>query len=90
MERFCSYYAIRSNEEGILKKIVIDDEIVTYYFANNYQWKNLKVYMWGKHENAEYPGKLFAHAPVKNKDGADSPKTAKELYEKYWSRQLQR
>ncbi len=26
-------------------------------------------------------------APVKNKDGVDSPKTAKELYEKYWSRQ---
>lgn len=23
-------------------------------------------------------------APVKNKDGVDSPKTAKELYEKYW------
>ncbi len=26
-------------------------------------------------------------APVKNKDGVDSPKTAKELYEKYWNRQ---
>ena len=26
-------------------------------------------------------------APVKNKDGVDSPKTAKELYEKYWERQ---
>lgn len=26
-------------------------------------------------------------APVKNKDGEDSPKTAKELYEKYWERQ---
>ncbi|MBR3255586.1 MAG: UTP--glucose-1-phosphate uridylyltransferase [Clostridia bacterium] len=26
-------------------------------------------------------------APVKNKDGVDSPKTAKELYEKYWSKQ---
>lgn len=51
---------------------VIDDEIVTYYFANNYQWKNLKVYMWGKHENAEYPGKLFAHAPVKNKDNVNT------------------
>ena len=25
-------------------------------------------------------------APVKNKDGVDSPRTAKELYEKYWSR----
>ena len=25
-------------------------------------------------------------APVKNKEGADSPKTAKELYEKYWER----
>lgn len=25
-------------------------------------------------------------APVKNKEGADSPKTAKELYEKYWKR----
>ncbi len=24
-------------------------------------------------------------APVKNKDGVDSPKTAKELYEKYWN-----
>ncbi len=26
-------------------------------------------------------------APVKNKEGVDSPKTAKELYEKYWQRQ---
>lgn len=26
-------------------------------------------------------------APVKNKEGVDSPKTAKELYEKYWERQ---
>ena len=26
-------------------------------------------------------------APVKNKEGEDSPKTAKELYEKYWNRQ---
>ena len=25
-------------------------------------------------------------APVKNKDGVDRPKTAKELYEKYWNR----
>ena len=24
-------------------------------------------------------------APVKNKEGADSPKTAKELYERYWN-----
>ena len=26
-------------------------------------------------------------APVKNSEGVDSPKTAKELYEKYWNRQ---
>lgn len=26
-------------------------------------------------------------APVKNKEGVDSPKTAKELYEKYWNKQ---
>ena len=26
-------------------------------------------------------------APVKNRDGVDSPKTAKELYEKFWNRQ---
>ncbi|MBO6243853.1 MAG: UTP--glucose-1-phosphate uridylyltransferase, partial [Clostridia bacterium] len=26
-------------------------------------------------------------APVKNKDGVDSPKTAKELYEKFWEKQ---
>ena len=26
-------------------------------------------------------------APVKNKEGVDSPRTAKELYEKYWKRQ---
>ena len=25
-------------------------------------------------------------APVKNKDGVDSPKTAKELYEKFWNK----
>ena len=29
-------------------------------------------------------------APVKNKEGVDSPKTAKELYEKYWERQNQK
>ena len=28
-------------------------------------------------------------APVKNAEGVDSPKTAKELYEKYWNRQNQ-
>lgn len=27
-------------------------------------------------------------APVKNKEGVDSPKTAKELYEKYWQKNL--
>ena len=26
-------------------------------------------------------------APIKNKEGVDSPKTAKELYEKYWERE---
>ena len=26
-------------------------------------------------------------APIKNKEGVDSPKTAKELYEKFWNRQ---
>ena len=26
-------------------------------------------------------------APVKNKEGVDSPRTAKELYEKYWNKQ---
>ena len=26
-------------------------------------------------------------APVKNKEGSDSPKTAKELYERYWKNQ---
>ena len=25
-------------------------------------------------------------APVKNKEGVDSPKTAKELYEKFWGK----
>ena len=25
-------------------------------------------------------------APVKNKEGVDSPKTAKELYEKFWNK----
>lgn len=29
-------------------------------------------------------------APVKNKEGVDSPKTAKELYEKYWERQAKK
>lgn len=29
-------------------------------------------------------------APVKNKEGADSPKTAKELYEKYWEKMKNR
>ena len=29
-------------------------------------------------------------APVKNKEGEDSPKTAKELYEKFWNRNSQK
>ncbi len=29
-------------------------------------------------------------APVKNAEGVDSPKTAKELYEKYWERQIEK
>lgn len=29
-------------------------------------------------------------APVKNKEGVDSPRTAKELYEKYWAREIEK
>ena len=52
---------------------VIEDEKITYYFANNYQWTNLKVFMWGnKGSNGDFPGQPFAKAPVKNKDNVDT------------------
>ena len=52
---------------------VIQDQVVTYYFANNYQWKNLRVYMWGtKGANGEFPGVLFKDASVKNSDGVNT------------------
>ena len=52
---------------------VIEDEKITYYFANNYQWTNLKVFMWGnKGTNGDFPGQPFAKAPVKNKDNVDT------------------
>ena len=42
----------------------------------------------GKEVIPEEPNsyKFESFAPVKNKEGADSPKTAKELYEKYWEK----
>ena len=33
------------------------------------------------------PQLTLLEKPVKNKEGVDSPKTAKELYEKYWNKQ---
>ena len=52
---------------------VIEDEKLTYYFANNYQWTNLKVFMWGnKGTNGDFPGQPFAKVPVKNKDNVDT------------------
>ncbi len=39
-ERFCSYYAIHSNEEGTLKKIVIDDEIAKKHIIEEHIVKN--------------------------------------------------
>ena len=52
---------------------VIQDQIVTYYFANNYQWKNMRVYMWGtKGSNGDFPGVLFKDASVKNSDGVNT------------------
>lgn len=56
-----------------LNVTVKEDEEVTYYFANNYLWKSLKVYLWGnKGSNGEFPGALFKKAPVKNNDGVNT------------------
>ncbi len=68
------------NEEG---KEVIPTEPNSYKFESfifdSFEFFNDIAILRGKREDD--------FAPVKNKDGVDSPKTAKELYEKYWERQ---
>lgn len=68
------------NEEG---KEVIPTEPNSYKFESfifdSFEFFDDIAILRGKREDD--------FAPVKNKDGVDSPKTAKELYEKYWERQ---
>lgn len=68
------------NEEG---KEVIPEEPNSYKFESfifdAFEFFDDIAILRGKREDD--------FAPVKNKDGVDSPKTAKELYEKYWNRQ---
>ncbi|MCR5309475.1 MAG: hypothetical protein K6E21_05145, partial [Bacilli bacterium] len=60
---------------------VIEDREVTYYFANNYQWKSLRVYLWGsKGENAPFPGVMFSAASTKNKDGVNTYSLSFKVY----------
>ncbi len=60
---------------------VIEDEKILYYFANNYQWTNLKVFMWGnKGTNGDFPGQPFAKAPLKNKDNVDTYEISFDKY----------
>lgn len=68
------------NEEG---KEVIPEEPNSYKFESfifdAFEFFDDIAILRGKREDD--------FAPVKNKEGVDSPKTAKELYEKYWERQ---
>lgn len=68
------------NENG---KEVIPDEPNSYKFEafifDSFELFDDIAILRGKREDD--------FAPVKNKEGVDSPKTAKELYEKYWERQ---
>ena len=68
------------DEEG---KEVIPDEPNSYKFEafifDSFELFDDIAILRGKREDD--------FAPVKNKEGVDSPKTAKELYEKYWERQ---
>lgn len=68
------------DEEG---KEVIPDEPNSYKFEafifDSFELFDDIAILRGKREDD--------FAPVKNKDGVDSPKTAKELYEKFWERQ---
>ena len=53
-----------------------------YFIFDSFEFFNQISIVRGKREDD--------FAPVKNKEGVDSPKTAKELYEKYWERQNQK
>ena len=68
------------NEEG---KEIIPEEPNSYKFESfifdAFEFFDDIAILRGKREDD--------FAPVKNKEGVDSPKTAKELYEKYWERQ---
>ena len=68
------------NEEG---KEIIPEEPNSYKFEafifDSFEFFDDIAILRGKREDD--------FAPVKNKEGVDSPKTAKELYEKYWNRQ---
>ena len=68
------------DEEG---KEVIPDEPNSYKFEafifDSFELFDDIAILRGKREDD--------FAPVKNKEGVDSPKTAKELYEKFWERQ---
>lgn len=47
--------------------------LVTYYFANNYCWSNLKVFMWGPEgTNADFPGVEISSLPIENQYGNDT------------------
>lgn len=53
---------------------VKEDQVLTYYFTNNYSWTDLNVYMWndttGRH-NASYPGTPLNTVVSKDDNGND-------------------
>ena len=83
-ENLMYHHALKKNsyidENG---KEIIPDEPNSYKFESfifdAFEFFNDIAILRGKREDD--------FAPVKNKDGVDSPKTAKELYEKYWKKQ---
>ena len=73
-----------------IKKATYMDEngkIVTSQEPDCYKFETFIFDSFGKLDNMEIlRGKREEEfAPVKNKEGVDSPKTAKELYEKFWN-----
>ena len=76
----CNLYTIDAIEK--ISKEIIPEEPNSYKFESfifdAFEFFDDIAILRGKREDD--------FAPVKNKEGVDSPKTAKELYEKFWNR----
>ncbi len=83
-EKLRYHYAVKKNSYmDSTGKEIVPNEPNTYKFESfifdGFEFFEDMLLLRGKREND--------FAPVKNREGVDSPKTAKELYEKYWEEQ---